>query len=144
MYFAASVARDLFEAGLNEAASCVSELWAPDLRVGNGRTYDARRANTENRTLSPTAVINDATVSDEHGLVKRRQASADDLSIPVSAVKRSDRERRHGNASNGAEKIGVVHHDVSQRGAARRSVGGRNASPISIIRPPQMGHKSIR
>jgi hypothetical protein len=83
-------------------------------------------------------------VGDEHELVKRRQATADGSLGLVSVVKRSDGECRHGDASNGTEEVEVVYHDVSQRGAARRSVGERNASPISVIRPPQMGHKSIR
>src|SRR6476660_7039919 len=99
MDFAASAARDLFEAGLNEAASCGPDLWALDLRVGNGRTCDARCARAEGRRLSPTAVINDAIVGDEHQLVKRRQATVNGSSGLVSVVKRSDGECRHGDAS---------------------------------------------
>jgi putative transposon-encoded protein len=94
--------------------------------------------------LSPTAVMNEAIIAEEHELVTRRQATADGSSGLVSVVKRSDGARRHGAASNGTEEVEVVYHDVSERGAARRSVGERNASPMSIIWPPQMGHKSIR
>jgi hypothetical protein len=35
-------------------------------------------------------------------------------------------------------------HDVSYRGAERRGDGERGWRPISIMRPPQMGQRSMR
>ena len=59
---------------------------------------------------------------------------------------RSDEERRHGDTCNDAQRAGFEGsgHEVSQRRAVRRGDGERGQRPISIMQPPQMGHRSMR
>jgi len=64
----------------------------------------------------------------------------------TDVAERSDGGGRHDDMRSpaGVAGFGAKRHDVSQRGCARRVGGVRGQTPISTMRPPQVGHRSMR
>src|SRR5262249_21949868 len=62
--------RDLFEAGLNEAASCGPDLWALVLRGSRRSMFIARRVDGGSCLLPQGRSANEGIVDDEHELIE--------------------------------------------------------------------------
>jgi len=64
----------------------------------------------------------------------------------ADVAERSDTGGRHDDMRRraGVAGFGAKRHDVSQWGVARRVGGVRGQTPISTMRPPQVGHTSMR
>jgi hypothetical protein len=143
---AASSVRDRLEAGLNEAACCGRALWA--LEAGAGDEV-RRRAVSACPSYAGTGRLNRSEgrrMGASRGVVGRRQAGEARRDRFSSMRRWSEEERRHGDKRYGAQRaeLEVSRHEVSQRGAVCRGAGERGRTPISTMRPPQTGHRSMR
>jgi len=101
------------------------------------RTVANRDQNTGDCPIEPSRSRGRAVGGRRRRLLEVRPRELGDESY------RSDEGRRQYGIVSG-EQRGVFGHEVSQRGGGRGGDGERGDRPMSTMRPPHTGHRSMR